>query len=88
MVPGPSVMPNSVYHYPFGDLCSRQKLHPALASHWRAGLLKAPDSHLHFDFYLIFHFTKQGQGEGGRCYLSNVIYKLQLSGLWNFLAAT
>lgn len=64
MVPSPSVMPNSVYHYPFEDLCSSQRLHPVLASHWCAGLLKAPDSHLQLDFYLIFYFTKQCQQRG------------------------
>lgn len=60
----PSAVPNTRYHPPFGDLCSRQKLHSPVASHWPAGLLKAPDSHLNSDFYLIFHLTKQRQREG------------------------
>lgn len=84
----PPLMPNSVYHYPPGDFCSRQKLHPMLTSYWLAGLLKAPDSQLQFDFYLIFYLTEQYQGERGCWYISNMIYQLQLSGLWGFLTAT
>lgn len=60
----PSAVPDVKYHCPSGDLCSMQKLHPVLASHWHADLLRAPDSHLNFDFYLIFHLTKQCKGEG------------------------
>lgn len=85
--PSPSAVPNIGYHPPFGDLFSRQKLHSPVASHWPAGLLKAPESHLNSDFYLIFHLTKQCQREGVWWYLLNMIYEPTAEEMEGLLAA-